>query len=428
VLSESLQTRGFIAMSEGNAEAAIVDAKEAVAVAIAGMGAMNSETILSKRALAQIYLQSGYVKEATVAAEEAYREARTIYPSGERNGLLTDTEDLYGRVLAESGQLDQGIAHLRHSIAEAEFLYGPKNESTSGKISFLARAQGRAGDMKGMLESAQQYLDATANDVDHVYAQVSSGGSFLIARQPAQAAELAAAAIKSLEQSGPGAAPMLARARAVYGYALAQLGRTDEAEQILQDNLKTLEGSKGFEVALSLIALGQAERLAGKPVESEQSYRKALELIDDSVLQARWKADALSGIGFAQLEGGHAGEAEATLRQADSAAHIYFQNIVPARADVLLGQGRSALDQGRTADALGLLAQADDYWGNYDPDSRSAGEAAYWYGRGLLADNKTAQARERLSRAEKILKVSAVATDTALARDAHARAAPGQSL
>jgi eukaryotic-like serine/threonine-protein kinase len=423
VLSESLQMRGFIEMFEGNPEAAIADAKEAVAISTAGLGAMNSETILSKRALAQIYLQSGHVTEATAAAEEAYHDARAIYPAGERNGLMVDTEDLYGRVLAEGDRLDEGIEHLRHAIGDAALLYGAKNESVSGKLSFLARAQSRAGDMQGMIESAQRYLDAVANDVDRTQAQVSVSGTLLLARQPVRAAELVAPAIKSLEQSDASGGSMLARARAAYGSALAQLGRSDEAEHILQGNLKSLEGSKGIEVALTYNALGLAQRLAGKAAESEQSHRKALEFLNDSVLQARWKAEALTGAGFAQLDSGHPGDAQATLQQADTAAHLYFRGMAPARADVLQGLGRAALDQGQTAEAVRLLAQADDYWRGYDPDNRSAGEAAYWHGRALSADDQPARARESLARAAKILEVSVLAVDSAMARDAKARMA-----
>ena len=76
-LVNALQTRGFVAGDEGDAERAIADMREAVAIAEESLGENDSETILATRQLAQEYLMAGRSSEAVSAAREAFGRAQT---------------------------------------------------------------------------------------------------------------------------------------------------------------------------------------------------------------------------------------------------------------------------------------------------------------------------------------------------------------
>ena len=48
----------------------------------------------------------------------------------------------------------------------------------------------------------------------------------------------------------------------------------------------------------------------------------------------------------------------------------------PDRADILVGLGRVKMAAGQPAEALPLFQEADGFWRDFDPNNRSAGEAA----------------------------------------------------
>src|SRR5262249_52479200 len=139
-LVNALASRGFIAVEDGDNELSIASNREAVALAVAELGKTNSETILATRQLAQALLMAGEVPEAVKFAKEANDSALASFGSGGRNALLVETEDVYGRALADSGNLEEGIAHLQNSVTSAAKFFGENSGSVASKLSWLARA------------------------------------------------------------------------------------------------------------------------------------------------------------------------------------------------------------------------------------------------------------------------------------------------
>jgi len=88
----------------------------------------------------------------------------------------------------------------------------------------------------------------------------------------------------------------------------------------------------------------------------------------------------------------------------------------PAQADALVGLGRAKMGQGRLAEALPLLEAADRFWHEFDAESRWAGEAALWLGRCYAGLGRAADARQALTRAEKLLSRSPIPSDSGLVR------------
>jgi len=421
-LAEALLTQAFLDANDGNYAVAIANSTEAVAIVEATLGALNSETILGKRALAQISLMGGRTAAALPIAETAYRDARATFPSGEQNGVLVSTEDMYGRALIDVGRLEEGIEHQRHAMQTAAVLFGTKNTKATAMLGYLARAQGRLGDLEGMLDSTRRELDAAANGRDHSRIKMKVGYVLLLLRQMPQATAELQAAVAESRRFDSGVDSWLPIALAEYGNALIYSTQVAEGEKILRDNLKALDGSASTSKVSTLNGIGMAEGLTGRAEQSLQTYRQAFALSSDGPGQAiSFRTEALTGIGVALLAAGQPSAAEATLREAEAAALRASQRITPLRVDVTVGLGRAVLDQGRAAEALPLLSEANSYWIGYAADSRWAGDAAYWYGRALQVAGRTTEANERLQRAVTVLKTSKIAVDVAVVADARAR-------
>jgi eukaryotic-like serine/threonine-protein kinase len=376
-LVNALQTRGFVAGDEGDAERAIADMREAVAIAEESLGENDSETILATRQLAQEYLMAGKLPEAVSTAQEAFSRAQENFGAGGRNALLVETEDVYGRALADSGQFAAGIEHLQNSIARTEQLLGPNNGSISSKLSWLARAQLKLGDLPGAISSMTRSVAAATNDLDRARAQASLGVTLVAARRIDNAVAVLRPAVEDLQRLDTGEGSWLPNATATYGTALALAGQTGEAQRVLQESLSTGKVA-GPALADTHNALGLCALSSNDAVEALGHFQTALETAGPADPPSRIRAAAVLGAGMAQVELGKLKEAEQTLSEADAAYRKIYQLPTPALADVQVARGRVAMLEGRSQDASKLFDEADRFWRGYEAKSRWAREASQW--------------------------------------------------
>ena len=376
-LVTALQTRGFMAGDEGDGDRAIADMREAVEIAEESLGENDSETILAKRQLAQEYLMAGHLPEAVEESREAFGLAQTNFGTGGRNALLVETEDMYGRALADSGQLAPGIEHLQNSIKRTEALLGPNNGSIASKLSWLARAQLKLGDLAGAIESMTRSVSAATNDMDRARAQASLGVTLVAARRVDTAVNILRTAVDDLKRFDTGEGSWLPNATATYGTALVLAGQPAEARRVLQASLDSgkVAGPALADThnGLGLTALSTADAAAAL-----DHFQKALAAAGPSDPPSRIRAAAVLGAGTAQLELGKLKEAEQTLQEADAAYRKIYQLPTPALADVQVARGRVAMLEGRSDDASKLFTAADEFWRRYEAKSRWAREAAQW--------------------------------------------------
>jgi eukaryotic-like serine/threonine-protein kinase len=376
-LVNALQVRGFMAGDEGDGERAIADMREAVALAEESLGENDSETILAERQLAQEYLMAGRLPEAVEAARAAFDRAQANFGAGGRNALLVETEDMYGRALADSGQLAAGIEHLQNSIKRTEELLGPNNGSIASKLSWLARAQLKLGDLPGAVSSMTRSVAAATNDVDRARAQASLGVTLVAARRIDTAVDVLRTAVDDLKRLDTGEGSWLPNATATYGTALALAGRSAEAQRVLQASLSTGKVG-GPALADTHNGLGLSALNDSNAAAALEHFQKALETAGPAEPPSRIRAAAVLGAGTAQLELGKLKEAEQTLQEAEAAYRKIYQLPTPALADVQVARGRVAMLEGRTDDASQLFTQADEFWRGYEAKSRWAREASQW--------------------------------------------------
>jgi tetratricopeptide (TPR) repeat protein len=106
----------------------------------------------------------------------------------------------------------------------------------------------------------------------------------------------------------------------------------------------------------------------------------------------------------------------AALEQARALFGELQPRVTPPHADALVGLGRANIETGRPDRALPLLEEADRFWRDFDPETRWAGEAALWLGRAYAQVGRAAEAKATLSRAKTILSRSPIQTDASLVR------------
>lgn len=376
-LVNALQTRGFVAGDEGDANRAVADMREAVDIAEESFGENDSETILAKRQLAQEYLMAGRLTEAVESSREAFARAQENFGAGGRNALLVETEDVYGRALADSGELTEGIAHLQNSIKRTEALLGPNNGSISSKLSWLARAQLKLGDLPGAISSMTRSAAAATNDLDRARAQASLGVTLVAARRVDTAVSVLRSAVDDLKRLDTGEGSWVPNATATYGTALALAGQTAEAQRVLQQSLNTGKVT-GPALADTHNGLGLSALNSGNFSVALDHFRQALETAGPPEPPSRIRAAAVLGVGVAEVELGKLKEADQTLQEADAAYRKIFKLPTPALADVQVARGRVAMLEGRANDASALFTEADEFWRRYEAKSRWARDAAQW--------------------------------------------------
>jgi tetratricopeptide (TPR) repeat protein len=311
------------------------------------------------------------------AAREAFGRAQTNFGAGGRNALLVETEDMYGRALADSGQLTAGIEHLQNAITRTEQLLGPNNGSVASKLSWLARAQLKLGDLPGAIASMTRSVAAATNDLDRARAQASLGVTLVAARRVDDAISVLRPAVEDLKRLDTSEGSWVPNATATYGTALALAGQTSEAQRVLQASLDTGKVA-GPALADTHNGLGLSALNGNNAAAALEHFQKALDNAGPAEPPSRIRAAAILGAGIAQLQLGKLQEAEQTLRDADAAYRKIYQLPTPALADVQVARGRVAMLEGRSQDASALFAQADEFWRRYEAKSRWAREASQW--------------------------------------------------
>jgi tetratricopeptide (TPR) repeat protein len=418
MLYEMLISMGYAESDEGNPEAAIAFAREAVSAVTAALGPDHSESITSRYHLATFIQDAGGLAEARAVMEGVVRDARDLASSGEGIALVIQAEGRYGSVLIDLGETQTAISHLKAAVDLAAQLYGPRSPSRYTWLSELGRAQSRIGDFKGLLVTRQLGYEGQEPGLLQARSLTNFGRSTLAARKVPDSLERLRGAIELEEKYDTGKGSWLVLARSDYGAALALSGRFAEADRLLRETLPLAkETTKEGSLAAAWNAVGLTRQLQSQWVESEKAFREALANTVSTDSSQKLRAEALLGIGMARLELGQAADAENWLRQADEAARKTFQGMMPLRAEIAMSLGRALLAQGQHPAANESLAAANAYWLDYDATNRCAGHAAYWAARGHLATGAHQEAQAQFTRAIDILEASALPVDRRLVKD-----------
>ena len=233
--------------------------------------------------------------------------------------------------------------------------------------------------------------------------QSARGGALLVARKAEPALkDLEAAFQTSQGVFGPRHAISL-RTASLRAAALGLVGRAQEATaavRSLAEDPDVMGTGKPIELPYWL---GVAARLTGDHREALRLQEMVVARSSGTAHGQRQKMNALAEVGLNQAALGAHADAEHSLHAALMMFKDLHVAISPPWAEALVGMGRAKISLNDSAAALPLLHQADAFWRDFDPNSRGAGEAAFWLGRCYAALSRPADAKKAYARAAQIL-------------------------
>ena len=423
-LVEALESAAIVAITEGRYPDAETAAVEMVETASAALGDRHVKTLDARWMLVDAYHQQSKTAPALALAETLYPVTLEVLGGNTRAPRVIEVREMYARVLARAGKLEEGIAHQAGVLADAIEVFGASSVAVGFFASNLAGLRLDAGDLGPALANADQALGVMASvpGLDSVPYAVTLGvrGSILLAaRQADEALPPLTRAVEQLDRLRGAShdstrAVRLERTRAV-GYK----GNVRDALRDMEALATPVETSAARDRPLHL--RGVLDRLNGNPSNALRVQQEALASIAPGRRAERTRMEVLTEIGLNHVELGNHDQAISTLTEALALFKVLQVHQTPARADALVGLGRATMGQGDNAGALSFLEEAHRFWSGFDADNRWAGEAALWLGLCHAALGRADDARPMLARATRILSRSPFQSDAALLRTAQAR-------
>jgi len=400
-------------------------AKEAIDAASRIVGPRSSEVATGLQLLSQSYTFVQQRELAVETARSAYDIMLELHNRDSGHPKVMDSAMYYGRALQFAGNFDAAYEYIRNATTRTATLFGSDSRMVGELLSACVLLEIERGDLKLAVANARRslaiYLEQQeSGSMVHSGQMRLLGQALVVSRAASEAAEKLEEALRlSLAANN---APGVIHSRTNFGLALAYLGRFDQAES--QQRI-VLEAAGPLNIRarhLAMRNLGTALRLQGRYAESLLWFDQALAA---AAVHLNHRGDLAHGLvesGLSKLELGDAAAAQALFLRAKALLDdVQGQRTTPARADLFVGMARVQMLGGNHKEALPLLEKAADFWRDFDPENRWAGEAAFWLGRCYLALGRNADARSALSRAEKILVRSPLPSDVKLLTLARAR-------
>jgi serine/threonine-protein kinase len=414
---DAIENSAHLAIDEGRYEAAERSADRAFALAMTAYGEKHVITAGMSRLQAVTY-RFNKNERAAEAAENAYRINLEYHGGNLRHPSVIDVRASYALSLIDRGRLAEGIGQLAATVEDARSLFGDESAIVGFFAGHLAKAQTEFGDIPSALGNAQthlQILTGLAEPDSFTYAStMSNHGTVLVAARRAE--EAVAQLDEAIDKLGSILAPshaLLANARLNRARSLAYSGDTAAADAEL-DAIEGFFENEDPPRHRWLNAKGTVARLAGDYRGALSRQRAAIAAIPQEPSSGRLQIPPLVEIGLTSLDLGESIEAEQAFARALSLAGKELAQSSPLRADALVGLGRLFLARGESARALAHLEEAEAYWREVSPESRWAGEAAFWLGRCYEELERTDDARKAIARGARILSRSSLPRDARL--------------
>jgi hypothetical protein len=102
--------------------------------------------------------------------EQSYRTTLARYKNEPRFPRIIEAERLYGRALANAGQLPEALRHIRTAVSNASAVFGSDSRMTGLSTVDLARAELKHGEIAEALVHSSSAVDIVAMHADrHSY-------------------------------------------------------------------------------------------------------------------------------------------------------------------------------------------------------------------------------------------------------------------
>lgn len=391
-LATALAHRTLTAIDLGAYVEAEQFAREGADLAAARLGERDPLAVASAVLLALSYRYTKKFDLARDSGERAVRLAIAVHGEAPPHPRVIEARSVYARALADTGDLVRGTAMLEAAVADTRALLGAKNLQAGILVQNLVDYRLDLGELELADANAAEALailgEHFAPDSMSYALTLHTRAMAHLARRnaPAALAEATRAA-EVLDKLVGAAHESTLAARTSIALALMFEGRLDAAAQAIDrvaPHLQSLTQASALRARVALVR-GTVARLRGDAVAALQILQPLANSSEPAPKWQRERMRAWAQIGLVQLDQGAPAHAMASFEHALKEFERLEARLTPARADALVGLGRALLAQGDAAKALPPLQQANLFWRDFDPASRSATVAGDWLTRARAA-------------------------------------------
>lgn len=418
----ALEMQAHLSIDEGHYAEAVSAATEALEIASVRLGDSNPHTAVAATLLALGFEYSLEPARAKATALRALDLTLKSHPGDALHPDVIGVRVTLARAMGELGELRPCLQLFDEVIRATIERFGPTAIEvafhTHGTVKFLVEAGEVRRAQQAAARAAEIFrLRASADTHFYPLARASHAMTLLAARR----ADLAISEIESASSQVAavmGAThPVAQRTREDLALAQVYLGRAAQADATLRQDAASAPASWRRLLVQSLAATQRGEH--------EAAVRLAQQSLDATAgpRAPMWRMRVLPRLALAMVEAGQFEQAESAAQEAMALLDRVQLTNSPEKADAALALGRARLGLARASEALPSLQQADDFWREFEPTSRWAGEAAFWLAHGHEALGQPAPARAAFARAAELLARSPIPADAALSSNARRAAA-----
>ncbi len=380
-LPSALESAAVMSLGQERLDDAERFAREGIDVASRRFASDHPVVLTQQWMLVQVFVQQRSSDEAYALAGEIMPKTFAAYGGDVRNPHVIEARELYGRVLARTGRISEGIDELARAVQGARELFGPTSVAVCYFASNLAAQRLHLRQLKPALENIGESLAACAvapgrDSLTYTITQHLGAALKLAARKPQAALEDFNVATVAYVRAGEAAAVRLRDARAERALALAMTGDVTGARREL-DALIAAQPADSAKAEYTYIR-GAIEHLAGRYTEAVALQQQALSQIKEGPTAEHARTKYLVQSGLSRVASGDVDAAEKDLQRALELAKTLGLQLDPMQADARVGLARVHLRRSQPALALPLLEEAEQFWRGFDPENPGARETARW--------------------------------------------------
>ena len=358
-LADALLHRAVTATDLGAPAEAEAFAQECVALAQARLDERDKTRLRCEMVLAQTYRLTRKFDRALVLAEHVHRQSVALYGETAPNRSLIEARGVYGRALADSGELARGLAMLDAAVADTRVLLGPRSASVGAGLQNMVAYRMDLGELAAAEATADQALDILGQTMPpgtpaYAIAEHSRAAVHLAQHKAAAALAGAQRAAEVLDQRHGAGRETTIAARTTMALALAQAGRPDAAQHEIDTVVPRAAAlpPDSLQVARVLLARGTVARLRGEYAAALQHLQALADSTEASPKWQRERMRAWGQIGWVQLEQGGAADAVVSFERALKEFARLETSATPAHADAQRGLARAQRAAGAATAAL----------------------------------------------------------------------------
>jgi serine/threonine-protein kinase len=420
---DSLRWQALVALHEGRADEHLALAQRALALAQAKLGPDHPLRLLALRDVAAAHENRRNAAEAERVSQQAYELSERIYHDRPAHPQRFETRFVHARILHLAGKTAAALPLMRQSLADAEALFGPASLRVGTILNTMVASLIATDRLDEALDASRRSVAIlerhhAPDSIQVAYALVPRASIQRAMRRPQAALEDYDRAYRILRAAIGDDKHYVLHVRGNRAQALADAGNTARATEEL---VQVIEGYRrhGYaQVGVMWLAYAYALRLDGRPEQALQVLHDNAASMSTPAERSRLHVER--GLTLLAVD-----QPEPALEDLNAAKSIFATGgapPAPQRMEIELGVGRALLALGRTEPALSAARAVDSFWRGFQPESRWAGEAAFWLARCHAALREAVEAREAYARAARILARSPLAKDATL-REAAARGA-----